>query len=227
MAFDVTQFAGPRTEDEFNRRVYRYRTTDNAATITGAQYFAGIGVGGANDFGAQLGDFIDVEILDDLGAPTSIVAYFLIIYAIDSDGDATASSQGVLSSLPAGLLSFSAVGSAANRYGYTTGANTWAEGTITAFGRSLLAAANAAAARTLLALGTIATQAANAIAITGGTIAGLTSLSVSADSIRITTSKTPSSASDTGTQGQIAWDADYIYVCTATDTWKRAAITTW
>jgi hypothetical protein len=38
---------------------------------------------------------------------------------------------------------------------------------------------------------------------------------------------TPSSASDTGTAGQIAWDANYIYVCTATNTWKRTAIATW
>ncbi len=38
---------------------------------------------------------------------------------------------------------------------------------------------------------------------------------------------TPASASDAGTTGQITWDADYIYVCTATNTWKRAALTTW
>ncbi len=38
---------------------------------------------------------------------------------------------------------------------------------------------------------------------------------------------TPASATATGAQGQIAWDADYIYVCTATNTWKRAALTTW
>jgi hypothetical protein len=37
----------------------------------------------------------------------------------------------------------------------------------------------------------------------------------------------PSSASDTGTIGQIASSTDYIYVCTATDTWKRVAIATW
>lgn len=37
----------------------------------------------------------------------------------------------------------------------------------------------------------------------------------------------PSSASDTGTLGQIRIDTDYIYVCTATDTWKRVAIATW
>lgn len=37
----------------------------------------------------------------------------------------------------------------------------------------------------------------------------------------------PASASATGSAGQIAWDADYIYVCTATNTWKRVAIATW
>lgn len=40
-------------------------------------------------------------------------------------------------------------------------------------------------------------------------------------------SKTPSSAADTGTAGDICWDANYIYVCVATDTWKRVAIATW
>jgi hypothetical protein len=39
--------------------------------------------------------------------------------------------------------------------------------------------------------------------------------------------KTPASASDTGVVGEIAWDADYIYICIATNTWKRSAITTW
>ena len=37
----------------------------------------------------------------------------------------------------------------------------------------------------------------------------------------------PATASATGTAGDIRYDADYIYVCTATDTWKRAALATW
>jgi hypothetical protein len=50
---------------------------------------------------------------------------------------------------------------------------------------------------------------------------------VNGDRIRVGTAKTPASASATGTAGEIAWDANYIYVCTATNTWKRSAIATW
>ena len=35
---------------------------------------------------------------------------------------------------------------------------------------------------------------------------------------------TPSSATDTGVTGTIAWDTGFIYICTATNTWKRVAI---
>jgi hypothetical protein len=37
----------------------------------------------------------------------------------------------------------------------------------------------------------------------------------------------PASATATGTLGEIRIDASYIYICTATNTWKRSAITTW
>lgn len=52
-------------------------------------------------------------------------------------------------------------------------------------------------------------------------------LTVTGDTVRISTTKTPATAGDTGSAGQIAWDADYIYICTATNTWKRVAISTW
>lgn len=44
--------------------------------------------------------------------------------------------------------------------------------------------------------------------------------------LRLTT-RTPASATATGTTGTVCWDSSYIYVCTATDTWKRVAIATW
>jgi hypothetical protein len=37
----------------------------------------------------------------------------------------------------------------------------------------------------------------------------------------------PANASDTGTKGEIRIDANHIYICTATNTWKRVAIATW
>ena len=39
--------------------------------------------------------------------------------------------------------------------------------------------------------------------------------------------RTIASATATGTEGEICWDADYLYVCVGTDTWKRIALATW
>lgn len=38
---------------------------------------------------------------------------------------------------------------------------------------------------------------------------------------------TPASSSATGVAGTIVWDSNYIYVCVAANTWKRAAIASW
>jgi hypothetical protein len=37
----------------------------------------------------------------------------------------------------------------------------------------------------------------------------------------------PATATSAGTQGQIAWDANFAYFCTAPNTWRRAALSTW
>jgi hypothetical protein len=37
----------------------------------------------------------------------------------------------------------------------------------------------------------------------------------------------PANATDTGKAGEIRIDASHIYICTATNTWKRVAISTW
>lgn len=54
-----------------------------------------------------------------------------------------------------------------------------------------------------------------------------TYLDINSDKVRIRTAKTPSSSSDTGNVGDICWDSAYIYICVATNTWKRVAISTW
>ena len=61
---------------------------------------------------------------------------------------------------------------------------------------------------------------ANAATFAGTLAAGATTLS----GVMNIPTATPASGG-AGTAGDIAWDASYIYVCTATDTWERAALT--
>jgi hypothetical protein len=70
--------------------------------------------------------------------------------------------------------------------------------------------------------GTAATN----VAIGGGNVNAGGTLVVGGTVIH-TLSATPASASAAGTVGTMSWDANYIYICTATNTWKRVAIATW
>lgn len=78
----------------------------------------------------------------------------------------------------ADLAAIAALTSAADRLPYATGAGTWALADFSGFGRALVDDADAAAARATLSLGTMATQAAGAVAITGGSGAFTTALSL-------------------------------------------------
>lgn len=59
------------------------------------------------------------------------------------------------------------------------------------------------------------------------TNAPTTTVDINDDKFRVRTAKTPASSTATGNAGDICWDANYIYVCTATNTWVRSALTTW
>ena len=50
---------------------------------------------------------------------------------------------------------------------------------------------------------------------------------ITGNTINVPVTRTPASAAATGTAGDICWDSSYVYVCVATDTWKRTAISTW
>ena len=50
---------------------------------------------------------------------------------------------------------------------------------------------------------------------------------INSDILRLRTAKTPASAGAAGNAGDICWDASNIYVCVATNTWKRVAIAAW
>lgn len=78
----------------------------------------------------------------------------------------------------AGLQSISGLTTSANQMIYTTASDTYATSSLTAAGRAILDDADAAAQRTTLGLGTMATQAASSVSITGGSISGITDLAV-------------------------------------------------
>lgn len=52
-------------------------------------------------------------------------------------------------------------------------------------------------------------------------------LDINDNRLRIRDSKTPASASDTGKKGEICYDSNYMYVCVATNSWKRIVLASW
>lgn len=72
------------------------------------------------------------------------------------------------------LTALAGVTVAANKLIYATGADAFATTDLSAYGRSLIDDADAATARTTLGLGTMATQNANNVSITGGSLDGIT-----------------------------------------------------
>lgn len=60
-----------------------------------------------------------------------------------------------------------------------------------------------------------------------GTTSPTDILDINGNSIRLRTSKTPVSASDTGITGEICWDSSFLYICVATNTWKRTGLSSW
>lgn len=60
-----------------------------------------------------------------------------------------------------------------------------------------------------------------------GTTAPSGRLDVADTKIRVRDSATPASATAAGNKGEVCWDANYIYVCIDTNTWRRSALGTW
>ncbi len=60
-----------------------------------------------------------------------------------------------------------------------------------------------------------------------GTTAPTALFDVNSNGIRIRNSRTPASAGESCNQGDMAWDAGYVYVCVAQNSWKRANLAAW
>lgn len=80
--------------------------------------------------------------------------------------------------LTAGGRALAGVAGTVSTFPYFSSTNTVTLASITTAGLALLDDASASAQRTTLGLGTIATQAASAVAITGGTVTGITDLAI-------------------------------------------------
>lgn len=60
-----------------------------------------------------------------------------------------------------------------------------------------------------------------------GTSTPTAKLDINADTLRLRSSRTPASATAAGNPGEICWDANYVYICIAANTWRRIAHATW
>lgn len=71
--------------------------------------------------------------------------------------------------------------------------------------------------------------ASNGSVMSGNAVTGTPTadLDILGQTFRLRTAKTPASATEACNAGTIVWDTGFVYVCTATNAWKRAALTAW
>jgi hypothetical protein len=169
-------------------------TTPAAATVTNLTVstgstinFSGATVSNGGTFttvtisGGSITGITDLAIADGgTGASTASAARTNLGVAIGTDVQA----------YDAGLQSISGLTTTADQMIYTTSSDTYATSGLTSAGRALLDDADASAQRTTLGLGTIATQNANNVTITGGTISGISNISDPGTSLPYTFSTT-------------------------------------
>jgi hypothetical protein len=149
------------------------RTTLGLGTIA-TQSAAGVAITGGTITGGTITGITDLAVADGgTGASDAGTARTNLGLAIGTNVQA----------FDAGLQSIAGLTTTAGQTVYTTASDTYAATSLTSFGRSLIDDTDAATARTTLGLGSIATQSAGSVVITGGAISGISSLTSTTSSL--------------------------------------------
>jgi len=132
----------------------------------------------------------------------------------------------------AGLQSLGGLTTSANQMVYTTGSDTYAVTGLTSEARSVLDGATLTELNALVSDATLLATDGDGSSLTGLLWSQIGSTPTTLSGYGITqivdTDTTPpATATSTGTAGQIIADNNYLYICVATDTWRRVAIASW
>jgi hypothetical protein len=157
---------------------------------------------------------------------------------VQPDGTSiTINGSGVISAVGSSGSIQESIFTAAGSLITSTGASTPSQLTVGAAGTILAVNGGGPAWRTSAQLGLLTSAAASttyatleapiftgAVTVNSGLPAGGNALVISGGSLVLSTPFTPTSSSATGSTGEITWDADYLYICTAPNTWGRVSI---
>jgi hypothetical protein len=188
-----------------NTQVAVLLTTNSTSKITGALVIGdgtngGLGVSGNIVTGGNIG----------IGNVNPVVAYSSTGSLVGSGGNP----QVRLSANGSAGWAFSTYGNTSATGQWSAGLNAGSQGYIITNDLDLSGTAALQILPTTLA------------ATFGGALSATGTLTANAASnaFRIANSQTPASQTASGTQGQITWDASYLYVCTSTNNWGRSSL---
>ncbi len=212
-----------------------YAINSAAATSSDAQGWICVSAGTPGTWVSSRADFASLTGTQTLSNKT--LSYPKVNSIMDSNGNnalavaATASAVNYLQArnqAAGSPPSLEAVGADTNISMYLTPKGTGGVGIYAATGQTPRISAAGADTNHHLNLQSKGTGVVQANGVEVVTLTGTQALTLKTlTSPKITPGNAPASASAAGAAGQVEWDSGYVYVCTAANTWKRAAVATW
>lgn len=192
----------------------------DAITTSGSQTMIGSGAGGATTSGQQL------VAIGTSAAQSNVTGSYIVAIG-------TSAALNIGASAASATINSIFIGTNAGRY-RGSGVDTLTRASDSIFiGDTARANDNSQTNQVVIGNGVVGdgtnTTVLNTASTTSTRINGTATsvLRTAGDTLRIDNARTPATAGAAGNAGDICWDANYIYVCVAANTWKRAAIATW